>query len=252
MKQTKDNFSRQSEGYSKFRPVYPNELCREILEHVNSFDLCWDCATGNGQIASVMASHFKKVVATDISDSQLEKAPKLSNVQYLKCRAEQTPFADNSFDLITVGQAVHWFDHEHFNQEVKRVAKPDSVIAIIGYGLMFSDDAFNEKLMEFYDGTIGAYWDSERKHIDSHYQSIPFPFEEIPLSKSYSIDVKWNIQLLQGYLNTWSSVNRFIKQNGTDPVESFITQLLTSNVWAEGELKDIRFPLFINLGRIRK
>ncbi len=252
MKQTKDNFSRQSEGYSKFRPVYPNELYSEILKHVNSFDLCWDCATGNGQIASIMATHFKEVIATDISDAQLEKAPKLSNVQYLKCRAEQTPFTDNSFDLITVGQAVHWFDHGHFNQEVKRVAKPDSLIAIIGYGLMFSDDAFNKKLMEFYEGTIGSYWDPERKHIDGHYQSIPFPFEEIPFSRSYSIDVNWSIQQLQGYLNTWSSVNRFIKQNGTDPVEPFIDKLLSSNVWADGELKDIRFPLFVKLGRIRK
>ena len=83
MKNVKDNFSVQSEGYSKFRPVYPNELYKEILKHVSQFESCWDCATGNGQMAIELAPHFESIQATDISMDQLNKAP---NVQILSIR----------------------------------------------------------------------------------------------------------------------------------------------------------------------
>lgn len=252
MKEVKDNFSKQAKGYSKFRPVYPNALFNEILSHVNDRRSCWDCATGNGQIASVMSDHFNEIVATDISDSQLESAVRKPNINYLNCRAEQTPFNDNSFDLITVGQAIHWFDFEAFNAEVKRVSRPNGVIAIIGYGLMYANDAFDELLLKFYNEKIGKYWDPERKHIDSRYASVPFPFEEINLSRNYSIDVKWNRDKLEGYLNTWSSVNRYISQNGQNPVDSFVQELNKSGVWNEDQWLDVHFPLFIKLGRIRK
>ena len=252
MKETKDNFSVQSEGYSKFRPIYPVALYDEILSHVRSFDNCWDCATGNGQMAIELAPHFKQLVATDISANQLAKAPKRDNISYDVERAEHTSFSENTFDLITVGQAVHWFDHQHFNIEVNRVANNGGVIALIGYGLMFGDKAFDEHLMKFYNGTLNGYWDPERKHIDEHYNSIPFPFKAIELSQSFSIDVNWNIAQLQGYLNTWSSVNKYFKQHNADPVEPFIEKLISSGIWPRNEMRDIHFPLFVKLGRIVK
>lgn len=251
MKEVKDNFSKQAKGYSKFRPVYPQALFDEILSHVSERNSCWDCATGNGQIATVMSDHFNEVVGTDISDKQLGSAVRKANLNYLNCRAEQTPFEDDSFDLITVGQAVHWFDFEAFNAEVKRVSRSNGVIAVIGYGLMYVNDEFDELLLKFYNETIGKYWDSERKHIDSHYSTVPFPFEEIHLNHKYSINVNWNRNQLQGYLNTWSSVNRYISQNGQNPVDSFIKELHDSGVWNEEQQHDVHFPLFVKLGRIR-
>lgn len=252
MKQVKDNFSVQSEGYSKFRPVYPQELYHEILSHVRNMDFCWDCATGNGQIASALAEKFNSVIGSDISDNQLQNAALAPNISYVNCRAEKTPFDENSFDLITVGQAIHWFDFDAFNAEVKRVAKPNAVIAIIGYGLMYVNEAFDSKLLEFYHGTIGDYWDPERKHIDSHYDSVPFPFEQIPLSKEFSIDVRWNLNQLQGYLGTWSSVNKYIRQNGVDPVAPFIDSLTSSGIWTKEAEFEVHFPLFVKLGRVVK
>ena len=252
MKEVKDNFSVQSDGYSRFRPVYPLSLYREILSHVSSFQHCWDCATGNGQIASVMADRFEKVSATDISQQQLDRAPSLPRTTFFECRAESTPFEDDSFDLITVGQAVHWFDLDAFNKEVARVGKNGSVICIIGYGLMYAEKAFDVALTEFYCGVIGKYWDPERKHIDSQYGTIPFPFEEIPLTRDFSIDVSWNLAQLEGYLNTWSSVNRYIEQLGDNPVTPFINNLRTLGIWRDDEVKEVHFPLFVKLGRINK
>jgi ubiquinone/menaquinone biosynthesis C-methylase UbiE len=245
MKRVKDNFSIQSDGYNQFRPTYPEELLVEVLGHVQQKERCWDCATGNGQIAIVLAEHFQEVMASDISDAQLSKASARNNIRYINCRAEETGFEDDTFDLVTVGQAVHWFDHHHFNEEVRRVAKPEGVIALIGYGLLYVEPKFDELFMKFYEETLGGYWDPERKHIDSHYQSIPFPFDPIPLTKEYSIDVNWNLGQLQGYLQTWTSVNKYVAMNKVDPVISFIEELEQNQVWNRNEVKQVRFPLFV-------
>lgn len=252
MKQVKDNFSVRSADYSKFRPEYPHELINEILKHVDRLDRCWDCATGNGQLAKLLSGHFEKVEATDISEKQLNEAIHMPNIHYSISRAEQTTFPESHFDLITVGQAVHWFDHEAFNHEVKRVGKNGCVIALIGYGLMFTDDTFDELLWSFYTETIGEYWDAERKFIDEAYQTVPFPFEQISPGQDFAIKVDWNLSQLQGYLGTWSSVNKFIKINRFHPVEPFIQKLLSSGIWLPNEVKHIRFPLFVRLGRISK
>jgi len=122
----KDNFSTQSDDYAKFRPVYPRELIDYLLSLTDTHETCWDCGTGNGQLAVKLAGHFDKIFATDISEKQLSNATHKPNIAYSKQPAEQTNFPDRSFDLITVAQAAHWFDHERFNREVKRVLKPNS------------------------------------------------------------------------------------------------------------------------------
>jgi hypothetical protein len=252
MKQVKDNFSASSAEYRKFRPEYPDDLIKEILGHVSCCERCWDCATGNGQLAKLLHHHFDHVEATDISEKQLSEAISLPNVRYSISRAEETTFPDSYFNLITVGQAVHWFDHEAFKKEVERVAKNGCVVALIGYGLMYSDDGFDELLWSFYTETVGEYWDPEREYIDEAYETIPFPFRIIEPSKRFSIDVNWSLHQLQGYLGTWSSVKKYIEANGTDPVAPFIEGLITQDVWQPEEVKQIRFPLFVKLGRVSK
>ena len=103
----KDLFSKQSDLYARYRPGYPKELYDHILSFVKNKNIAWDCATGNGQAAVVLADHFKKIIATDISPEQIEKAKAKDNIEYLVCPAESTPFDENTFDLVTVVQAYH-------------------------------------------------------------------------------------------------------------------------------------------------
>src|SRR5215217_2960208 len=103
----KDLFSDQSEFYSRFRPTYPQDLFEYILAFADEKKLAWDCATGNGQAATVLADYFEKVEASDLSQSQLDQAVPKKNISYHLCPAEHTPFPDSCFDLITVAQAYH-------------------------------------------------------------------------------------------------------------------------------------------------
>lgn len=249
MKEVKDIFSKQASTYKKYRPIYPAELYEDILNHVKDKHECWDCGTGNGQVAAELSKHFKKVYATDISNNQLENAKKEDNIIYSIARAEKTNFVDSQFDLVTVGQAAHWFDFDAFNSEVKRVTKKYGIIAIWGYGLLRIDSEVNKLIDHFYTEVIGPYWDKERRHIDNAYQSIKFDFDEIPCDQNKSIDVEWQLSDLQGYFNSWSCVQHYKDQNGGEnPVEELISRI--SKVWNQSDKKEARFPIFMRIGRI--
>ncbi|EXB22726.1 ubiE/COQ5 methyltransferase family protein, partial [Acinetobacter baumannii 1437282] len=130
----KDLFSAQSELYQQARPTYPQSLIDSLIQQLKGFDRAWDCGAGSGQLTRLIAPYFQQVIATDLSQNQLDQAPALSNVSYLQQAAEQCSFPDQYFDLITVAQAIHWFDFEKFYAQVKRTLKADGLFAVIGYG----------------------------------------------------------------------------------------------------------------------
>ncbi|MBC7828663.1 MAG: class I SAM-dependent methyltransferase [Chitinophagaceae bacterium] len=247
---SKDLFSNQSDIYARYRPGYPPELIDYILQFVAGRDTAWDCATGNGQAALLLASHFSLVQATDISGKQIANSKKHPRIQYAIAKEESTPFAEQSFDLITVAQAYHWFNFKGFKQEAKRLLKPTGVVAVWGYSMVSSEyDKLNEMIAIFYNDTVGPFWDAERKYVDDHYRTIPFPYEEFP-AKEFFMEVQWNLEDLSGYLNTWSSVQHFIKAKGYNPVDELRSDLQMA--WPLTESIVFRFPLFLRLGRIRK
>lgn len=247
MKGIKDNFSAQADIYAATRPGYPEELFQFIYRHCRAFDTAWDCATGNGQAAIQLAEKFNQVYATDISQKQIDKAIQKDNIQYSISRAETTPFEDHSFDLVTIAQAIHWFDHEQFYAEVRRVCKEGALIAAFGYGLLNTEPAIQALLQKFYTDIVGPYWDAERKHVDNMYADIPFPFEEIPCPMFHK-DYEWTLVHFTGYLNSWSSVRHYIDKEGINPV-SLIEQEL-QQLWPEGTTRTVSFPIFMRLGRI--
>ncbi len=245
----KDLFSKQSDLYARYRPSYPSELFDHILSFVNKKDTAWDCATGNGQAAAVLAEHFKKVMATDISQAQLDKAVPKENIEYLQCPAESTPFPENSFDLITVAQAYHWLKWDAFKTEATRVAKPGAVIAAWMYDRTMADEKVNEVTGEFYKNITGPYWDYERKYVDDKYAGVDFDYELLP-SKEFQTVLQWNRNDLLGYVSTWSAVQKYIKENGQSPVPILETAL--EKIWPANENKKVVFPVYLKLGRIRK
>jgi ubiquinone/menaquinone biosynthesis C-methylase UbiE len=244
----KDNFSKQADIYAKYRPQYPQELFDFILQHVEKKQTAWDCATGNGQSAKVLAKYFEKVFATDISQKQIDNAEQTENIYYSVQPAQQTNFPDNAFDLITVSQALHWFATDEFYTEIKRVAKPDSVFAAWSYSLLHVSPEIDKLLRSFYTNIIGPYWDAERKYVDDEYKTIPFPFPEIT-TPDFNMEYYWTIEELDGYINTWSALQKFITANNYNPVPEVVNQITPH--WKNERMK-ISFPLHIRMGRTKK
>lgn len=243
----KDNFSTQAKGYSQYRPHYPQEMIDCIVAYAKNRDTALDVATGNGQVAAMLCNCFASVNAIDISNNQLENAIQKTNIAYSKQKAEATNFRDSFFDLITVAQAIHWFNFDAFYKEAYRLLKPHEIIAVMGYGLFKTNEETDKIINDFYHDILGAYWDDGRKYIEESYKTIPFPFEEIYPEEQYFNEFTWNFEQLKGYLLTWSAVQHYIKAKGTSPFDLIEEEL--KETWKKGD-KRVTFPLLLRIGKM--
>jgi hypothetical protein len=244
----KDNFSTQAGLYAQYRPTYPLELFEYVVSFISNKNTAWDCGTGNGQSALVLSGYFKKVIATDISSKQIDNAEKAPNIFYSVQPAENTNLETNSVDLVTVAQAIHWFDFEKFYTEVKRVASKNAFIAVWTYSLLNINDSIDQLIRNYHFNFLGSYWDAERKYVDDQYKNIPFPFEKINVPP-FNIEVNWSIEDLEGYLNTWSALQKYIKVNDANPVPDLIH--LLKPYWGPAAKRKIIFPIHLLLGAIK-
>ncbi|MBL8021745.1 MAG: class I SAM-dependent methyltransferase [Leptospirales bacterium] len=243
--QFKDHFSNQAKRYADFRPDYPEALISWVASNATNKDTLWDCGTGNGQAALALAKYFGKVYATDPSKSQIESARIHPNIEYSVRTAEDSGFPSSTFDLITVAQALHWFDFEAFFAEVRRVARPGCAIVCWGYGLCDVSPAVDPSLRKFYSEVVGPYWPPERKLVDQEYKTIPFPFPKIS-APQISIERDWSLEEFLGYVSSWSAVQAMQKATGSDPVSEFGTEL--APVWRSSE--KVRWPIYVLAGKV--
>lgn len=245
----KDHFSGHAHQYSHARPTYPDELFRYLASLVKEHDLAWDCATGNGQAAVKLAAYFKNVIASDGSQTQLDETTPQKNIEYRLALAEESGLQAHSVDLITVAQAVHWFDFDAFYAEAKRVLKPKGIIAVWCYTLFYTDrPEFNALLNTFYKGITQPFWPPERKYLDDNYAFLPFPFKEVKNISTFSIVNHWSIQQMIEYLQTWSGVKGYEKEKKENPVNNWFIPRLNAIIPDRETVLKMTFPLVLKVG----
>lgn len=217
----KDLFSVQAANYERYRPSYPMALYDVIAHQAVGHDCVWDCATGNGQAALDLAKYFDHVVATDLSEKQIQHARPHPNVRYRAASCEASGLPDRSVDCVTVAQALHWFADDAFYDEVCRVLKPGGLLATWMYTLpRFESELLTQGVDHFYEDILGQYWDPLRHHIDEAYAHIYWPFKARE-EKVFKQRFHWCFEDLMGYFSSWSATQTYIRQEGEDPVQRF-------------------------------
>lgn len=243
-----DHFSRQSGAYTRFRPRYPGTLLAYLASLPITRHCAWDCGTGNGQAAVGLADYFSRVVATDPSANQVAHAVPHARVEYVIAAAEACPVDSGSIDLVTVAQALHWFDLDRFYAEVRRVGRTGSVLAAWCYGLATIAPEVDRIVERLYGEILGEYWPPERTLVEQRYRTIAFPFDEITAPR-FEMTAQWSLADLLGYLGTWSSAQRYINRHRSDPVSLVEAEL--GRAWGEAATtRPIRWPLWLRVGRI--
>lgn len=243
----KDHFSGHSPEYRKYRPDYPDQLYEFLSDLSQEHVKAWDAGTGNGQCAIKLARHFNQVLATDPSANQIKAAVPHDRVTYHVSRAESCPATDQSFDLVAVAQALHWFDFPLFFSEVKRVLKPKGILAIWTYTLANISPEVDAVTEEFYTEIVGKYWPPERRYVEAKYQNVPIPFVEEIVVPQFRITLNYDMNDYLAYLRTWSAVKNYIKDHRTDPVG--IIQQKMEAAWGTIEKKkEVTWPVYLRVG----
>jgi len=243
-----DHFSQQAAAYASHRPGYPAELFQYLASVSPRRDRAWDTATGNGQAATGLARHFATVIATDASRNQIANAKPESGVHYMVAASEHSALAPASIDLTTIAAALHWLDLDAFYREISRVSRPGALLAAWTYDPPSIAPAIDVVVRGFSRETLAPYWPPERRYVDRHYQTIPFPFERLTVP-SFEARAEWSLDQLLSYVGTWSAVVRGKAATGTDLVADLEQRLLP--LWeSAARIRAIRWELFLLVGRV--
>lgn len=238
-------FTSQADSYKDFRPTYPTELF-DWLKDIAAGDTVWDVGCGSGQASAALARVFGKVIATDTSQPQLDQAPAISTIDYRCESASASSIGNATVGLTLVAQALHWFDLEAFYTEVKRVSMPGAPLVALTYNLL-SIEGVDEVIHHLYFDVLGPYWPAERRHVETGYREIPFPFQRIE-SPAFAMHARWSLEHLVGYLRSWSALVLYERETGKDALANIQGRL--ERAWGETTaVKDVAWPLSILAGR---
>jgi SAM-dependent methyltransferase len=248
VKSSGDHFSQVATAYAACRPDYPASLFSYLARLTLNHDLAWDCAAGSGQATLPLAEVFQRVLATDVSRSMLDRAPRHPRVEYRASPAEQSGLDDESADLVSVAQALHWLDLDTFYAEVERVLRPGGILAVWSYGgQQLGDDQIDRILARFYSEVVGPYWPEERRHVEDGYQSLRLPYAPLE-TPAFAMVESWSLGQLIGYIGTWSATQRYRESQGQDPVPQLADEL--SLPWGDpSSTRLVRWPLILKVGR---
>lgn len=240
-----DHFSGHAGQYAAHRPSYPSGLIEYLASLCARRGLAWDAGTGSGQAAVLLADRFDRVRATDASPEQIRHAQGHARVEYGVGLAHESGLAKGTVDLVTVAQALHWFDLEKFYAEVRRVLGRGGVVAVWCYGNAIISPETDAIIDRFYSARVGRYWPSERRHVESGYRELDFPFRELS-PPAFAIEAHLSPEEFLGYVATWSSVAAARRAEGRDPLVELGAALLA--VWPAALQRLVTWPVGLRVG----
>ena len=247
MTSTVNHFAEGGEKYAQRRPSYPTELVKALAAKCSQTDHVLDVGCGSGQLSLLLANYFDQVTATDPSQSQLKYAQTHPKINYLVERAEAMTLPARSVNLVVAAQAAHWFDLEAFYAEVKRIARPKCVLALLSYGVPSMGGDIGERLSRFYWNDIHEFWPEKRKHVETGYQTLNFPFKEESLT-GFAIKREWNRSDLLGYVDTWSAIRRAKSAQAHNLIEQFEQDM--AKLWPDDYQHQVTWPISARVTRI--
>jgi SAM-dependent methyltransferase len=249
---TRNWFDQGGRAYARFRPEYPPELAAYLASAAPDDRLAVDVGCGNGQLTQLLAPHFQRVIGLDPSADQIANAVPHARIRYDCAPAERLPVPDASASLITAAQAAHWFDLPAFYREVRRIALPGAVVALVSYGVLNMETELapdlDRRFQAFYRDEIGPYWPPERKLVDTGYATIDFPFEEIT-PPSLAIRLEWRLAEFLGYVSTWSATRNAREAGREALLVAFAADLAA--LWGDPDTaRPVSWPINMRIGRV--
>ncbi|XP_072020677.1 putative methyltransferase DDB_G0268948 [Amphiura filiformis] len=267
---TRNQFAAEKHAviYKKHRPKADPKAIERILNFAKEkkstrFTLAVDIACGSGQGTEDLAQHFEKVIGIDISSAQINEANrtnKATNVEYKVGDAENIPVKDNSVDLVTCSQAVHWFDFDTFLREVDRILTPNGVLAVYSRGdyvLLHDDQHVEKELTTIYKEctwkTLKNYWnDPVHATRQKGYVDLNIPYPDFNRTRIQS-KMDMTLTELTGFISSFTAYQRFRKENPDEdiftPLYARFLRALKVNTEPDKTVVTAGCPLYLLMGR---
>lgn len=210
-----------AERFAKGRPYFHPEIIRRIKEFLSiakplSSALDVGCGTGLSTIA--LKEIAQMVIGVDASAEMIALAPEENGIKYFVAPAENLPFGENEFDLITLSQAFHWLDRNKFLVEANRVLR------LAGW-LVAYDNYFSGQMIE--NPNFHKWYREEylMKYPIPPRAKITFTPEDTNPRGFYLLNEEWyentiefSLEGLVDYLVTQSNVIAVV-EGGTEEIE---------------------------------
>ncbi|HEU4479234.1 MAG TPA: methyltransferase domain-containing protein [Pyrinomonadaceae bacterium] len=137
MPNSTERFTSRVETYAKFRPGYPPDVLELLRSEcgLTPDTIVADVGSGTGILSELLLKNGNEVLGVEPNNAMREAAEHLlRNYPSFKSvggSAESTTLPDQSVELITAGQAFHWFDGAAARREFSRILKPQGYVALI-------------------------------------------------------------------------------------------------------------------------
>jgi len=244
----RDHFSAHAADYATARPRYPRALFDWLAAQCAHRELAWDAGCGNGQASTELASRFERVVATDPSAEQVAAAAPAPNLRYAVEPAERCSLGDRCADLVTVAQAMHWFDVPRFQAEARRVLRPGGVFAAWTYARSAVTPEVDVPFLRLHDELLEDWWPEGREDALNGYVNLPFAFERIANVPAFAMRCDWTLPQFVAYLRSWSACTRYARATGRDAIA--LVEPALSDAWGDpATVRTVRWPLTVHAGR---
>ncbi|MDV2989850.1 MAG: class I SAM-dependent methyltransferase [Dehalogenimonas sp.] len=180
------DFPARIQSYIKYLPGYPAEYIDYLINRggLSEDSVTADIGAGAGILAKMISPRVKRVLAVE-PDERMRRAAgeylkDTANVTIIAGSAEATGLSDNSIDLITAGQAFHYFEFDAALQEFKRILKPDGLTALVWHTRL-TDYPFGEAMENLlrhfcpdYTGGTDSEWPASRFFKNGNFEHRTF------------------------------------------------------------------------------
>ncbi len=126
---------RYSKGRPYFHPLIIGRI-KKFLSLAKPLSSALDVGCGTGLSAIALKEIAQNVIGVDASAEMIALAPRENEIKYFVAPAENLPFEENEFDIITLSQVFHWLDKDKFLAEANRVLRPNGWL--VAYDNYFS------------------------------------------------------------------------------------------------------------------
>ena len=194
MKPFADHFSGIALAYAAARPTYPPPLFAYLARDWRpAHRRAWDCAAGNGQATLELAPYFDGGGGHRRERGAVGAGPRGSRRDLPRAPAEASGLPDDSVDLVTVAQALHWLDAAGILGRGAAGARRGGVVAVWCYGSSTGPAPVDGGCWRFYREVVGPYWAPERRLVETGYRTLEFPFEELA-PPSFDMALEWTLR----------------------------------------------------------